>query len=110
MGQKLTLRPARVMSALPSIADIRRCTWDDRKVPVAGVVAQFVSASGATPAGRRWCRRPRARANRPHDVHDAALAAVREALGEIDASAVDKLSTAGDPGVRGASINSDIIF
>ncbi len=33
MGQKQSSRHVRVMSALPPIADIRRCRWDVRLVP-----------------------------------------------------------------------------
>jgi hypothetical protein len=41
MGQKQTSRHLHVMSALPPIADIRRCRWDVRFVPEADVEAEW---------------------------------------------------------------------
>jgi hypothetical protein len=37
MGHEQTSRDVRVMSALPSIADINQCGWDVRKVPIADI-------------------------------------------------------------------------
>ena len=54
LGQKQTSRHARVMSALPPIADIRRCRWDVRYVPCvdgSGLASQNFTS-------RRWSVQP----------------------------------------------------
>jgi hypothetical protein len=46
MGHKQKLEQASEMSALPPIADIRRCRWDVRYVPIADILGEMHSNPG----------------------------------------------------------------